>query len=100
MVISLMGIIVGASLILLLIPMIFDYESAVAGTGPLTGGIIAFLVTSEGLKEMGMTSLVTISALILSLQSLFGMPLSQLRSIYRWLSKIFNYTSLMLFKNN
>ncbi|MFF2175355.1 hypothetical protein ACFVT8_02655 [Lysinibacillus sp. NPDC058147] len=75
-VISLMGIIVGASLILLLIPMIFDYESAVAGTGPLTGGVIAFLVTSQGLKEMGLTSLVTISALILSLQSLFGMPLS------------------------
>lgn len=75
-VISLMGIIVGAGLILLLIPMIFDYETAVAGTGPLTGGVIAFLVTSEGLKEMGLVSLMTIPALILSLQSLIGMPLS------------------------
>ncbi|WP_078410062.1 hypothetical protein [Priestia abyssalis] len=74
--ISLMGIIFGAGLILLLIPLMYDYKTAVAGTGPLTGGVIAFLVTSEGLKEVGLTSLVAISALILSLQSLFGMPLS------------------------
>lgn len=74
--ISLMGIICGASLILLCIPMVYDYKTAVAGAGPLTGGVIAFLVTSEALKEVGLASLVTISALILSLQSLFGMPLS------------------------
>ncbi len=74
--ISLMGIVVGAGLILLLIPPMYDYKTAVAGAGPLTGGVIAFLVTSEGLKEVGLTSLVAISALILSLQSLFGMPLS------------------------
>lgn len=74
--ISLMGIVVGAGLILLLIPPMYDYKAAVAGAGPLTGGVIAFLVTSEGLKEVGLTSLVAISALILSLQSLFGMPLS------------------------
>ncbi|MCP3740784.1 hypothetical protein [Rossellomorea sp. BNER] len=74
--ISLIGIIFGAGLILLLITMVYNYKIAVAGAGPLTGGMIAFLVTSEGLKEVGLTSLVTISALILSLQSLFGMPLS------------------------
>ncbi|MFE4896034.1 hypothetical protein [Peribacillus butanolivorans] len=75
-VISLMGIIFGAGLILLLIPIVYDYKTAIAGIGPLTGGMIAFLVTSEGLKEVGLASLVTISALIFSLQSLFGMPLS------------------------
>ncbi|MDZ5606340.1 hypothetical protein U2I54_04270 [Bacillus pseudomycoides] len=75
-VISLMGIIFGAGLILLLVTIVYDYQTAVAGTGPLTGGVIAFLVTSEGLKEVGLASLVTIAALILSLQSLFGMPLS------------------------
>ncbi|MGE7766153.1 hypothetical protein [Peribacillus sp. NPDC096540] len=74
--ISLMGIIFGAGLILLLIPIVYDYKTAIAGIGPLTGGMIAFLVTSEGLKEVGLASLVTISALIFSLQSLFGMPLS------------------------
>ena len=74
--ISLMGIIFGAGLILLLIPIVYDYKTAIAGIGPLTGGVIAFLVTSEGLKEVGLASLVTISALIFSLQSLFGMPLS------------------------
>lgn len=74
--ISLLGIIFGAGLILLLVTIVYDYKTAVAGTGPLTGGVVAFLVTSEGLKEVGFASLVTISALILSLQSLFGMPLS------------------------
>ncbi|MFK9094434.1 hypothetical protein [Bacillus salipaludis] len=74
--ISLIGIIFGAGLILLLIPIVYDYKTAVAGAGPLTGGVIAFLVTSQGLKGAGFASLAIISALILSLQSLFGMPLS------------------------
>src|SRR5699024_9116363 len=75
-IISLIGITFGAGLILLLITMVYGFEVAVAGAGPLTGGMIAFLVTSEGLKEVGLASLVVIPALILSFQSLFGMPLS------------------------
>ncbi|MBP2242248.1 hypothetical protein J2Z40_002822 [Cytobacillus eiseniae] len=74
--ISLIGILFGTGLILLLITMMFGYQTAVAGAGPLTGGVIAFLVTAEGLKEVGLASLVVIPALILSFQSLFGMPLS------------------------
>ncbi|KAF0819783.1 MULTISPECIES: hypothetical protein [unclassified Cytobacillus] len=74
--ISLLGIIFGTGLILLLITMMYGYKTAVAGAGPLTGGVIAFLVTAEGLKEVGLASLVVIPALILSFQSLFGMPLS------------------------
>lgn len=74
--ISLMGIIFSAGLILLIISFVYDYQTAIAGAGPLTGGVIAFLVTSDGLREVGFTSLVTISALILSLQSLFGMPIT------------------------
>ncbi|MGY4794726.1 hypothetical protein ACVNNN_06955 [Lysinibacillus fusiformis] len=74
--ISLMGIIFSAGFILLIISVVYDYQTAIAGAGPLTGGMIAFLVTSQGLKEVGLTGLVTVSALILSLQSLFGMPIT------------------------
>lgn len=74
--ISLLGIIFASILILSLVTWIFDYPTAVSGTGPLTGGIIALLVTSEGLKELGLVSLVTIPVLILAFQSMFGIPLA------------------------
>lgn len=75
-VIAVLGIIFALILILTLVTFIFDYNVAVAGTGPLTGGIIALLVTSEGLKEVGLVSLVTIPVLIMAVQSLFGIPLA------------------------
>ncbi|WP_257349787.1 hypothetical protein [Pseudalkalibacillus decolorationis] len=74
--IALTGIIFGAGLVLLIVTTVFDYKTAVAGAGPLTGGLIAFLVTSEELKKLGLTSLITIPVLVLALQSLFGMPLA------------------------
>lgn len=74
--ISLLGIIFSSILILSLVTMIFDYQTAVAGTGPLTGGIMALLITSEGLKELGLVSLVTIPVLVLAVQSMFGIPLA------------------------
>ncbi|HEY4551796.1 MAG TPA: hypothetical protein VIG80_01250 [Bacillaceae bacterium] len=74
--ISLVGIIFASVLILVLVTLVFDYKTAVAGTGPLTGGIIALLVTSEGLKEAGFVTLVTVPVLIMALQSLFGIPLA------------------------
>ncbi|WP_153720938.1 hypothetical protein [Sporosarcina cascadiensis] len=75
-VIALLGILLASVFILTLITLLFDYEVAVAGIGPLTGGIIALLVTSEGLKELGLVSLVTIPVLIMALQSLVGIPLA------------------------
>lgn len=74
--ISLLGIIISATLILSLVTLIYDYPTAVSGTGPLTGGIVALLVTSQGLKELGFVSLVTIPVLVLALQSMFGIPLA------------------------
>ncbi|WP_252504175.1 hypothetical protein [Sporosarcina sp. Marseille-Q4943] len=74
--IALGGIIVSGILILTIIPLIFDYPTAVAGVGPISGGIIALIITSEKLKELGLTSLVIIPALIVAFQGLMGMPLA------------------------
>ncbi|TYR73449.1 hypothetical protein FZC79_18575 [Rossellomorea vietnamensis] len=75
-VIALLGIVIAAGTILLTVSPIFGYNTAAAGTGPLTGGIIAFVVTSEKLQALGLTALITIPVLVLSLQSLIGLPLT------------------------
>lgn len=75
-IITLIGITISCVLMLVAVPIFFNYETAVAGAGPLTGGIIAYLVTAEGLQAQGLTALVAIPAIILSLQQLIGMPLS------------------------
>lgn len=74
--IALFGIIVAAVFVLLLVPMLFDYASAVAGIGPLTGGTIAFILTTDKLQELGLVSLITIPALVIAIQGLIGMPLA------------------------
>ncbi|WP_025785788.1 hypothetical protein [Sporosarcina sp. D27] len=74
--IALGGVIVSGILILLIVPLIFDYPTAVAGVGPVSGGIIALLVTSEKLKELGLTSIVIIPALVVAFQGVVGMPLA------------------------
>ncbi|WP_163970333.1 hypothetical protein [Oceanobacillus halotolerans] len=74
--IALSGIVVAAILIILICMPIIGYESSVAGVGPLTGGILAFVITSEKLQEIGQASLITIPALILGIQGFIGMPLA------------------------
>lgn len=74
--IALGGIIVSGILILTIIPLIFDYPTAVAGVGPISGGIIALIITSEKLTELGYTSLVLIPALVVAFQGVMGMPLA------------------------
>ena len=74
--IALSGVIVSAILILLIVPLLFDYPTAVAGVGPISGGIIALLITSEKLKEIGLTSIVIIPALVVAFQGVIGMPLA------------------------
>lgn len=74
--IALGGIIFSGILILTIIPLVFDYPTAVAGVGPLSGGIIALLITSEKLQEIGLQSLVIIPALIVAFQGVLGMPLA------------------------
>ncbi|SFA85135.1 hypothetical protein SAMN04488072_102314 [Lentibacillus halodurans] len=74
--IALGGITSAAVLILVIVPIVFDYATAIAGIGPVSGGVVALLITSERLSEIGMTSLVIIPALIVAFQGVLGMPLA------------------------
>ncbi|WP_067725871.1 hypothetical protein [Oceanobacillus damuensis] len=71
------GLIVSGVLVLTIVTFLFDYPTAVAGVGPLSGGVIALLITSEKLTEIGLASLVIIPALIVAFQGVLGMPLAQ-----------------------
>ena len=75
-VIALSGIVVSVILVLTIVPLIFDYSTAVAGIGPLTGGTISFVLTVEKLKELDLLGLVAIPALIIAIQSKIGLPLA------------------------
>lgn len=74
--IALSGIVVAAILIILIGVPIIGYAESVAGVGPLTGGTLAFIITSEKLIEVGLVSLVTIPAIIMALQKFVGMALA------------------------
>jgi hypothetical protein len=74
--ISLGGLLVSGILILTLVTLIFDYPTAVAGVGPISGGIIALLVTTEKLTEIGLSSLIVVPALVVAFQGVIGMPLA------------------------
>ncbi|WP_156289585.1 hypothetical protein [Oceanobacillus salinisoli] len=74
--IALGGMVISAILILSIVPILFDYPTAVAGVGPVSGGIIALIITSEKLIEIGQASLVVIPALIVAFQGVVGMPLA------------------------
>lgn len=77
-IISLGGALIALVLVLPIITLLFGYETAVAGMGPIVGGIVAFLVTSAELKELGFESLVAIPALVLAIHKLFGMPVASI----------------------
>jgi len=74
--IALGGLIVSGLLVLTIVPVVFDYPTAVAGVGPVSGGMIALIITSEKLTEIGLTSLVVIPALVVAFQGVMGMPLA------------------------
>lgn len=77
-VISVAGMACATLLILLVVGLVFGYGTAVAGTGPLVGGIVSTLLTTEGLTSAGLTTLATIPTLVLMLQALPAMPLTAL----------------------
>ncbi len=76
--IALGGTLIAIALVLPIITMLFGYETAVAGMGPMVGGIVAFIVTSDELKALGFTNLVAIPALVLAIHKLFGMPVASI----------------------
>ncbi|MEC5424849.1 hypothetical protein QGM71_15290 [Virgibacillus sp. C22-A2] len=74
--IALGGVVVSGILILTIVPWVFDYQTAVAGVGPISGGVIALIITSEKLTEIGQSAIVVIPALIVAFQGVVGMPLA------------------------
>ncbi|MFC2949197.1 hypothetical protein [Virgibacillus sediminis] len=77
-IISLIGLLCSILSLILVVPIFFDYPTAVAGAGPLTGGLIAFLVTEEALRTAGLTALIAIPIIVFTIQQVVGMPLSSL----------------------
>lgn len=75
-VISLAGVVVAAILIFTIIPFVFNFETAVAGMGPISGGVVAMIITTEKLKELDLGTVALIPALIVAFQGLIGMPLA------------------------
>ena len=76
--ITLIGLTFSVAFILLVVSPFFGYATGVAGAGPLTGGLIAYLVTAEALQKAGLVTLVAIPVIVLTLQGLVGMPLTSI----------------------
>lgn len=76
-IIAVSGMLVAVLLILAVVAPLFGFETFVAGSGPLAGGIVATSLTTEGLTAHGAaSSIVVLPALVLMLQSLPSMPLT------------------------
>ncbi|GAA0335239.1 hypothetical protein GCM10008967_27610 [Bacillus carboniphilus] len=74
--IALIGMVGSVVLIVAIISPLFGYSTAVSAAGPLAGGTIAFIITTQKLTEMGLASLIAIPALIVAVQGLVGMPIA------------------------
>lgn len=76
-VISIAGMIVAVGVIAAVVGPIFGFQYVVAGAGPLAGGIVSTGLTTDGLKAANVDSaIVVLPALVLMLQSLPSMPLT------------------------
>ncbi|MGM0700372.1 MAG: hypothetical protein ACQEVD_16115 [Actinomycetota bacterium] len=76
-IIAVSGMLVAVLLILAVVAPLFGFETFVAGSGPLAGGIVATSLTTEGLTAHGAaSSIIVLPALVLMLQSLPSMPLT------------------------
>src|SRR5699024_7878253 len=75
-VIALFGLVGALALVLSVVTLIFDFATAASGIGPISGGVIALLITTERLTELGLTSLIVIPVMIAAFQSPVGMPIT------------------------
>jgi hypothetical protein len=57
---------------------IIGYKEVVSGAGPISGGVIAAIVTIENLTKKGLSEITVIPAMVLGLQFLIGIPLSSI----------------------
>ena len=75
-VIGVAGVIGIVGLVIACVTVLYDYPTAVAGAGTAAGGIVAFLISSDALEKIGRSDLIVVPALVLSIQSLVGMPIA------------------------
>lgn len=76
-VIAISGMVVAALLLAAVVAPLFGFAHFVAGAGPLAGGIVATGLTTEGLTAAGVSSaIIVLPALVLMMQSLPAMPLT------------------------
>ena len=76
MIISLFGIIGSTTMILIIVSLVYDFRIAASGVGPISGGIVALLITIDKLKELDLSYLIVLPALVQGLQGVIGLPLS------------------------
>lgn len=74
-VISISGLLGALILVLTIVPLAFDFETAASGVGPISGGVVALLITTEKLTELGLTAIIVVPVLIAAFQTPIGMPL-------------------------
>ncbi|RPF52158.1 hypothetical protein [Aquisalibacillus elongatus] len=86
-IIALSGITVSGIIVISVVTVVFNYETAIAGIGPISGGVVALLITQEKLTEIGLSAIVVIPALIVAFQGVLGMPLA-LNFMRRYSKKI------------
>ncbi|MGI2238525.1 hypothetical protein [Staphylococcus cohnii] len=75
-IISLFGIIGSTTMILIIVSLVYDFRIAASGVGPISGGIVALLITIDKLKELDLSYLIVLPALVQGLQGVIGLPLS------------------------
>ncbi|GAF14219.1 integral membrane protein [Bacillus sp. JCM 19045] len=71
--ITLIGLTFSVLGVMVIVTLLFNYETAVAGAGPITGGIIAYIVTADGLREAGFTAIIAIPIAVFTIQNFIGM---------------------------
>ena len=74
-VISISGLLGALIFVLTIVPLVFDFETAASGVGPISGGVVALLITTEKLTELGLTAIIVVPVLIAAFQTPIGMPL-------------------------
>lgn len=76
-VITVTGMVVAVGLLFAVVGTTFGFQYVIAGAGPLAGGIVSTGLTTDGLEAANVaSSIIVLPALILMLQSLPAMPLT------------------------
>lgn len=75
-VIALVGVCGTILLTLTIGRLLFGWTTVIAATPPLSGGLVAALLMSEGLKAQGVTELVALPIAMFVMHSFFGYPLA------------------------